>query len=134
MKESLEVSAMLNETAENLYKAWLDSALHSKFTGSPAEIDPSVNGKFSAWDGYISGTNISLEPYGKIVQAWKTSDFSRDEEDSVLEVLFENLGDKTRITLKHYNIPEGQGEDYKQGWQDFYFKPMKKYFNGKRKK
>jgi len=26
-------------------------------------------------------------------------------------------------------IPDGQGENYKQGWKDFYFKPMKKYFS-----
>jgi len=133
MKESLQLSVFLNETNENLYKAWLNSREHSKFTGSTAEIVPTIKGKFSAWDGYIIGTNVTLEPYHKIVQTWRTTDFNEDDEDSILEILFEPEGDKTKITLKHNNIPEGQGEEYNQGWQDFYFKPMQKYFNKKEK-
>jgi activator of HSP90 ATPase len=34
----------------------------------------------------------------------------------------------TRVTIIHSEIPAGQGEGYKKGWKDFYFKPMKKYF------
>ena len=25
-------------------------------------------------------------------------------------------------------IPEGQGDSYRSGWDDYYFGPMKKYF------
>jgi activator of HSP90 ATPase len=131
MKDSLELSVNLNESAERLYTDWLDSDAHSKFTGSPARINPLLNGKFSAWEGYIFGTNKSFQPFRKIVQTWRTTEFSEKDEDSILEVIFENTGDKTRLILKHSNIPEGQGEDYKQGWKDFYFKPMKKYYNKK---
>jgi activator of HSP90 ATPase len=35
----------------------------------------------------------------------------------------------TKITLTHTNLPEGQGESYKQGWDDFYFTPMRAYFS-----
>ena len=128
MKDSVELSVFLNESAEKLYKDWLSSEAHSKFTGSPALIDPSVNGKFTAWEGYIYGTNTSFEPGHKIVQNWRTTEFSETDDDSILEVIFENAGDKTRLILRHSNIPEGQGEDYKQGWKDFYFEPMKKYY------
>jgi hypothetical protein len=34
-------------------------------------------------------------------------------------------------SIIHSNMPEGQGENYKQGWKDFYFKPMKKFYNKK---
>jgi activator of HSP90 ATPase len=129
MKDSIELSVLLNAKAENIYKAWIDGTEHSNFTESPAKFDPSVKGKFSAWDGYIFGTNVILEPYSKIVQAWRTTEFDEKDEDSNLEILFEEQGDKTLLTLKHTNIPEGQGEDYKKGWKNFYFKPMKKYFN-----
>ena len=131
MKDSLELSASLNETAEKLYNDWLDSNMHSKFTGSPAKIDPSLNGKFTAWEGYIFGTNKLLEPFHRIIQSWRTTEFDEKEEDSILEVIFESTGDKTRLILKHSNIPEGQGQDYKQGWKEFYFTPMKKYYNKK---
>ena len=131
MKNSLELSVNLNVKAEKLYIDWLDSEAHSKFTGSAARIDPSLNGKFTAWDGYIFGTNKSLEPFHKIVQTWRTTEFSEKDDDSILEVTFESTGDKTRLVLKHSNIPVGKGEDYKQGWKDFYFEPMKKHYNKK---
>jgi activator of HSP90 ATPase len=131
MKDSFELSVILNVSAEKLYKDWLNSEAHSKFTGSSARIDPSLNGKFTAWEGYILGSNKSLQPFHKIVQNWRTTEFSEKEDDSILEVNFESTGDKTRLVLKHSNIPEGQGEDYKQGWKDFYFEPMKKFYNRK---
>jgi activator of HSP90 ATPase len=131
MKDSLELSVNLNVTTEKLYNDWLDSNAHGKFTESPAQIDPSINGKFTTWEGYIFGTNKSLEPFHRIIQSWRTTEFSEKDDDSILEVIFESAGDKTRLILKHSNIPEGQGEDYKQGWKEFYFKPMKKYYNKK---
>jgi activator of HSP90 ATPase len=131
MKDSIELSILLNARAEILYKAWLNSREHGNFTGSPAKVDPNLKGKFTAWEGYIFGSNVKLEPYTKIVQAWRTTEFDEKEEDSTLEIIFEEKDDKTKLTLKHYNIPEGQGEDYKKGWKDFYFKPMKKYYNKK---
>jgi activator of HSP90 ATPase len=131
MKDSLELSVNLNVKAEKLYNDWLDSNAHSKFTGSPARIDPSLNGKFFAWEEYIFGTNKSFEPFHKIVQSWRTTEFSEKDDDSILEVIFKSAGDKTHLILKHSNIPKGQREDYKQGWKEFYFKPMKKYYNKK---
>ena len=38
----------------------------------------------------------------------------------------------TKLTIIHTSIPDGQGEGYRQGWLDYYFKPMKEYF-GKKK-
>jgi activator of HSP90 ATPase len=131
MKESLELSIKLNETAEQLYKDWLDTKAHSCFTGSPAKIDASVKGRFTAWDGYISGTNIKLEPFKRIVQSWRTTEFDEKDQDSTLEIHFEAIGNKTILTLKHKNIPEGQGDDYRKGWMEFYFNPMKAYYNNK---
>jgi activator of HSP90 ATPase len=131
MKDSLEISVVLNESPEKLYNDWLNSDAHTNFTESPARIDPSPDGEFSAWEGYIYGKNKLLEPFRRIVQTWRTTEFSENEDDSILEVIFEGKGAKTRLILKHSNIPEGQGNDYKQGWKDFYFDPMVKFYNRK---
>jgi activator of HSP90 ATPase len=128
MTDRIEVSEVLPVKQKNLYEAWLDSDKHSAFTGSSAVIDRRVGGTFTAWDGYISGTTISVEPFGRIVQTWRTTEFPDDAPDSEIEVLFDEVKEGTRITLIHTNIPDGQGENYKQGWIDFYFTPMKEYF------
>jgi len=117
-------------TPERLYRAWLDSAEHGAFTGSEAQIDPQVGGSFTAWDGYIQGTTLELQPYRRILQAWRTSDFPQGSADSRLEVLLEEVEGGVQITLHHSDIPTGQGEEYRQGWEDYYFQPMQAYFSG----
>ena len=131
MTERIEVSEVLPVRQKNLYEAWLDSDKHSAFTGSPAVIDKRVGGTFTAWDGYISGTTITVEPFSRIIQTWRTTEFPDDAPDSEIEVVFEEVPEGTKITLIHTDIPDGQGEAYRKGWIDFYFTPMKQYFQKK---
>lgn len=128
MKESLKVSTTLPASPEKVYTAWLSSKEHSAFTGGSAKISNKVGGKFTAWDGYISGKNLELKPYKKIVQAWHTTDFNKTDEDSRLEIILEKIKTGTKLTLIHTNIPKGQAKEYKQGWLDYYFTPMKEFF------
>ena len=97
-------------------------------TGNAAKVDGKVGGKFTAWDGYIFGSTLELEPDQRIVQAWRTSEFPEDAPDSRLEILFEEVAEGTKVTLIHSNMPEDQVDSYRQGWEDFYFRPMKEYF------
>jgi activator of HSP90 ATPase len=128
MTETIQVSAVIPASAERIYKAWLSSKEHSAFTGGSAEVDPRVDGEFTAWDGYIQGKTMELEPYSRIAQTWRTSDFPSGSADSRLEVLLKKARGGTRITLVHTNIPDGQGKNYQQGWVEHYFEPMKKHF------
>ncbi len=112
-----------------LYEAWLDGEEHSAFTGGAALVDASVDGAFTAWDGYISGTTIAMEPPHRIVQRWRTTEFPPESPDSRLEITFEEVEGGTRITLIHSEIPDGQGQEYEQGWRDYYFKPMAVFFS-----
>jgi activator of HSP90 ATPase len=128
MKFTLKTT--LNATAQDIYTAWLSSKGHTAMTGASATISAVVGKKFTAWDGYISGTNIELVPYNKIVQAWRTTSFKDTDEDSNIEIVMNETNQKTELTLTHSNIPK-DGEDYKKGWEDYYFKPMKDYFSKK---
>ena len=131
MTESIQVSAFFpGARAGRIYSAWLDGAQHAAFTGSSAEVDPQLGGLFTAWDGYIQGTTVELHPFSRIVQSWRTTEFPAGSPDSRLEVLLEQLDGGTRVTLLHTEIPDGQGEGYRQGWEDYYFTPMQTYFSG----
>ena len=106
MKNSLRLSEIFPTDARTLFEGWLDSATHSAYTGGqPARISSRVWGKFSAWDGYIFGTTLELEPYRRIVQSWRTTEFPADAPDSHLEILFEEKKDDTMITLIHTQLP-----------------------------
>ena len=126
--ESIRVSRVFPLSPQRLYEAWLDSGEHARFTGGEASIEANVGGAHSAWDGYIWGRIIELEPGRRIVQTWRTSEFPEGSEDSQLEILFEPEEGGTRLTLIHTEIPEGQSARYESSWEDFYFEPMAKYF------
>ena len=128
MKNGFKISAVILATPAEIYKAWLSTKGHTLMTGSPARVSGKVGGKFTAWDGYILGQTLALEADQRIVQAWRTSEFSDDAPDSHLEVSLEKTKGGTKVRITHTNIPVGQANSYKQGWKDFYFKPMKKYF------
>ncbi len=129
MRNSLKLFIVFPVNAKELYKAWLDSDTHSAFTGSPAKIDPVKGGKFTTWDGYISGPTIELVPGRKIIQTWRSTDFDAKDPDSTLEIQFEQHDrGSARLTILHSNLPERLLEELRKGWKDFYFQPMKEYF------
>ena len=133
MKAMIKISANFPVTAKRLYDSWLNSSAHTDFTGEKAEIDGRVGGKFKAWDGYISGSNLILQPYGRIVQNWRTKEFPDSAPDSRLEILFEKHNSGTKITLIHTQLPNGDERKYEKGWKEHYFKPMKKFFKKSKK-
>jgi len=130
MSEKLELSIILPASPGRIYQAWLDGEEHGAFTGSPAGVEARVGGSFTAWDGYIWGITLEMEPERRIVQSWRTGDFPAEAPDSRLEVLLEAAVGGARLTLVHTNIPDGQAENYRQGWEDYYFEPMRGYFAG----
>lgn len=123
------ISAVIPATPNEIYDAWLGSEGHSAMTGGEAHASPEVGSAFDAWDGYISGTTLACEPGKRIVQSWRTSQFADDDPDSQIEITLEPVNKGTRLTLRHSNVPDGQGH-YEQGWDAHYFEPMKAYFGG----
>jgi len=126
-----KLSVTLHATPEEIFDAWMSGRGHSQMTGSPAQVQNRRGGKFSAWDGYIWGVTQETNRPSRIVQAWRTSEFPEDAPDSLVEIQFAKTKSGTKLSLRHLNIPDGQADSYKQGWKDFYFNPMKKFFKNK---
>jgi activator of HSP90 ATPase len=127
MKNDFTLTATFNAKPQAIYKAWLSTQGHTLMTGSPAKVDGRTGGDFTAWDGYIWGTFLELDENKRIVQVWRTAEFTEEHEDSHVEVLLEEVNGGTKLTLVHTKVPEGQ-DGYIKGWEDFYFTPMKEYF------
>jgi uncharacterized protein YndB with AHSA1/START domain len=129
MSNGFKLSTVLAAQPADVYRAWLDPRTHEAFTGGGvATSSPRIGGAFTAWEGYIHGTYLALEPGERIVHAWRTTDFPMGAPDSRVEVLLAPKGGGTLLTLVHAQIPVGQEADYQAGWAAFYFQPMKKYF------
>jgi activator of HSP90 ATPase len=132
MPVRFEIKVVLPATPKEVYNAWLSSNKHGQMTGGKVSIKPLNGTDFSAWDGYITGKNIELFPYKKIVQSWRTTDFEDSDPDSQIEIHLNEHGSDCELTLIHTNIPDHQ-PDYEEGWKDNYFIPMKNYFETLRK-
>jgi uncharacterized protein YndB with AHSA1/START domain len=113
---------------QEIYEAWLDSLAHSEMTGGDASMSDAASADVSAWDGYITGRNVELVPGERIVQSWRTTQFTDEHEDSLITVTLEEVEDGTLLTLLHTNVPDAQTSYEHGGWQEHYFDPMKEYF------
>lgn len=124
------VETIISATPKQIFDAWHSSQGHEAMTGAPAQASPETGAAFSAWDGYASGVNVQVERPNHFVQKWRTTQFASDEPDSLLRVELHSHEGGTRVVITHENLPE-HGNQYKQGWEDHYFEPMKAYFSQK---
>lgn len=130
MKHSFQLKEKFPVKPEVIYKAWLDSKEHADMTGGEATCSKETGGKFTAWDGYITGENVELIANKKIIQKWRTTEFDVEDEDSEITIELNEIEVGCEFILTHTAIPAGQ-PDYKAGWIENYITPMKDYFGSK---
>jgi activator of HSP90 ATPase len=125
---TIKQKTLIPATPDEVYDAFMEAKKHSAFTGSKATSDPKVGGEFTAWDGYISGRNLELVKGKKIVQEWSTTDWPDKFPPSRLELTFKEAKGGTEISMIHSKVPAEQADDLVEGWNEFYWKPIKEYF------
>ncbi len=121
------VKTTIKATAKQIYKSWLSTQGHTKMTGETAYVSDKIGDAFTAEDGNITGKNLQLEPYRKIVQSWRSEKFNDEDADSQIEVILNEHDGATQITLTHSNVPKSCTH-FEDAWNTHYFKPMKRYF------
>ena len=126
--ERLRLAAILSADPGTIYDAWVSGKLHTEMTGANATSDAMEGGAFTAWDGYITGKHVELERGKRIVQSWRTTEFPGAAPDSTVEIRFSKVKKGTRISLLQSDIPDGQSDMYAEGWLQYYFDPMTRYF------
>lgn len=121
-------------TAKTVYDAWLSSEKHSAMTGSPAVINNIVGNKFTAWDGYIQGVLLSVNPsHCSIEQLWHANEpgWPTSSPSTVTIHIKTNGKNSCKLYLKHKDVPSEHMDAIYQGWKDYYWNPMKDYFTKK---
>ena len=66
--DTIDLCEWFDATPAELYEALTDAEAHAAFTGAAATGTPRPGSPFTAWDGYIAGTFVSLEPGAQLVQ------------------------------------------------------------------
>ena len=114
MPYAFTLTTTIPASAQEIYDAWLDSLTHSEMTRGEASMSDEVDAEVSAWDRYITGRNLELVPGERIVQSWRTTQFTDEHEDSIITVTLQEVEGGTLLTLVHSNVPDEQ-TSYEQG-------------------
>ncbi len=126
MSKTVRQTITFKASPHEVYEALMDGKKHAKFSGADVKMDRKVGGKFSVWDGQITGTNLNLIPDKKIIQSWRDSDWEEGVY-STATFSFAAIDSGTRLTFTQTGVPDDAYEDIKQGWKDFYWTPMKEF-------
>lgn len=131
--ETIRQKVLVSATPSEVYEAFIDPKKHSEFTGSKATGNPKVGGRFTAWDGYITGKNLELNPSERILQEWQTTEWPEKQLPSKLELTFKKVKNGTEVIMVQTDVPAEQAAELAQGWIEFYWEPLKGYFKKPRK-
>jgi len=108
-----------------VYRALVDSAEHTKFTGAPADIGP-AGARFTAYGGKVEGQTIELSEGERIVQAWRPATWAPGVY-SLVRIELRDEGGKTKLVLDHDAVPEEFVQHIDGGWHKMYWEPLRKY-------
>ncbi len=116
----------LTATPEEVYIALTNPLTIELWTGEGAEMSTEPGSEFSMWDGSIVGKNIEFEENKKIVQQWY---FDGQPEASIVTIKLHQDKQATSVELKHINIPDGEYDDFAEGWDNSYFGSLAEFFS-----
>ena len=125
-KKSIEQEIVIKSTPHEIYEVFMDEKKHSKLTESKAKVSREIGGNFSIFEGSLSGKNIELIQDKKIVQTWRG-----DGENwpkgyySTITLILEPSDKGTLIKFSQVDIPEASYESVKEGWDTYYWEPLK---------
>ncbi len=129
MPTTIRQTVVFDAPVHAVFEALMDSKKHTAFTGQKASISRKVGGKMTAGDGYMWGKNLRIEKDKVIVQTWRTTEFRESDPDSHVMFHFSKKGNGTRLMFVHSKVPDRLAEDFRQGWIEFYWTPLKAYLD-----
>lgn len=125
--KTINQTMMFNASAQDLYDLLVNARKLTKITGGKATNTEKAGGKFSAYDDYIFGTNVELVPGKKIIQKWSCQDFP-DKHFTDVTIELKKISEKqTELIFTQANVPDDFYEDISEGWNQFYWEPIKDY-------
>lgn len=122
INQTIEIHA----SPQKIYSALMSSNEFSQVTGAAADIAEEEGGKFSCFDGQVTGRHVELVPNERIIQAWRVGPWPEGTY-SIVKFEISGSGDSATVNLEHAGFPEGAAEHLEVGWHNMYWKPLKAY-------
>jgi len=124
--KTISQTVRFKATPHEVYDVLMDSKKHSEFTGDTAKISLQKGGQFSTFGGYATGQNLDLLEDKKIVQSWRADNWPEGH-FSKITIELKEMKDGTQLQFKQEDVPDFDYKSVAQGWEGYYWEPMKKY-------
>ena len=128
--KTIKQTVTFKTTPYEVYEALMDSKKHTVFTGSKAKISRKVDGKFTAYDGWIEGKNLELVKDKKIVQAWRGADWGKGQFSKAI-FLLTKIKAGTKLAFTQTGVPAEHAKAISDGWHEHYWEPIKEMLEHK---
>jgi uncharacterized protein YndB with AHSA1/START domain len=117
-----------------VYRALTDPEEHGRFTGTVCTGAALVGHTYLAGSGYIHGKYLELVEGKRVVSEWRTTEWPHAAPSSKVEFdlseATQGAVNGTELVMTHTLVPLQQAEDYRQGWIDNYWHPLRRHFAG----
>ena len=123
--KTIRQTLTLDASPHDVYEMLMDEKKHARFTGGAAQISRDVGRAFVTNSGYSTGTTKELVQDTKIVQTWRAGDWP-DDHYSTLTITLSLVSSKTKLSFVQTGVHEGQYDEIRHGWYDYYWDPLKK--------
>jgi activator of HSP90 ATPase len=124
-KMSIRQAVEIRASPHDVYEALMDPEKHSELINDRAVIERKVGGKFSTFGGYAKGKFIELIQDKRIIHTWRANDWMKDD-ISTITITLKPTKTGTALEFVQTGVPERFIGNISQGWEELYWKPMKK--------
>jgi uncharacterized protein YndB with AHSA1/START domain len=91
-------------------------------------VSPKVFGKFSMFDGWVTGIVLDYKPGKTLSVTWRPNEWLKDWKDSEVRFAFTATKGGTKMTLIHSKLPNAtELHETKLGWFEYVFEPLKAF-------
>lgn len=127
--KTIRQTVRFKASPREVYELLMNSKKHQSLSGEKAIISTQVPGKFTAWNGHITGFNLVLKPGAKIVQAWRATGWWPDHY-SIAVFDIQKAKDGSVLRFTQIGVPPNRYSGHYRGWIEAYWTPMKEELAG----
>ncbi len=126
--EDILIVESIRSSLVDVFRAMTVSKVIDDWGGGPARVQPRVNGKYSLWDGEMSGLIKEIDFPHRLSYTLREASWDSSQLDSLVAWELEEGPRGTRLTLRHSGLPTRRiREIHNEGWGEYYLGPLKAY-------
>lgn len=128
MFTSISLTIELPVYPQRVYRAWLDSYEHSRFTHAPATITGIPGEAFATLNNQVIGELLVATPFDRIVQKWRMVEFPDNSPDSTVELKLEPTCTGSMVQWTQSGVAPDKTREVIEWWEQKYLQPLLTYF------